>query len=131
MDLSTKHEFYELGYNGFDFSLNSRVVNALDANMILIGATDRICEMKKEFEQDENKDENKDESQDKKTERFQTVTEPYRKAAEWSLQHGACILFGIQQENKWTHKHETFYSKNISMLKGPGDMKKGVPRISI
>ncbi len=43
---------------------------------------------------------------------------------DWALDKGACLLFAIQQ------KHEGLvegmkYNKNLSMLRGPGDIAKG------
>jgi acyl CoA:acetate/3-ketoacid CoA transferase beta subunit len=42
----------------------------------------------------------------------------------WAIEHGGCILWTIDQTHKSSiipHK----YGKNLSMLKGPGDVPKG------
>ena len=42
------------------------------------------------------------------------------------VEHGACLLWAIQQPNPgFVYKQGNFYNKNLSMLKGPGDIPKG------
>ncbi len=47
---------------------------------------------------------------------------------DWALKNGASLLWGIQQPKpKWiyTRDKSLTYGKNISMLKGPGEVSKG------
>ena len=45
--------------------------------------------------------------------------------AQWALDNGACLLFGFTQWEKHTGVIGYKYNKNVSMLRGPGDVPKG------
>jgi hypothetical protein len=48
----------------------------------------------------------------------------HKEVCKWALDNGACLLFCIQQPE--VHKEKLIkYNKPISMLKGPGEVKKG------
>lgn len=44
---------------------------------------------------------------------------------QWAFQNGACLLFSYTQSIQETATIVSKYSKNISMLKGPGEVSKG------
>jgi len=47
-------------------------------------------------------------------------------AGDWALRNGACYLWPFNQARDTTEYIRAFgYSKNLSMLKGPGDVLKG------
>jgi hypothetical protein len=43
----------------------------------------------------------------------------------WALEHGACLLFALQQGSTAHSIVSHNYSKRLSMLKGPGEVLKG------
>lgn len=45
---------------------------------------------------------------------------------QWALDNGACLLWGFQQEPHRSRLSAMKYNKNISMLKGPGEVARGV-----
>ena len=44
---------------------------------------------------------------------------------QWALENGACLLWGFQQEAHQSRVFVMKYNKNISMLRGPGEVSRG------
>jgi len=48
-----------------------------------------------------------------------------KEVAKWALENGACLIFSFTQEKKEEKVVVCKYDKNLSMIKGPGDVLKG------
>ena len=44
---------------------------------------------------------------------------------QWAFENGACLLWGFQQEQHRPKVQVMKYNKNISMLRGPGEVARG------
>jgi hypothetical protein len=50
--------------------------------------------------------------------------------AQWALERGACLIFSFTQAPKTGGVTSHSYGKNVSMLRGPGEVSKGTFRES-
>ena len=83
-----------------------------DINMVIMGAED-------------GKQEIMDTTDEKQKEIMRASIEKQKEIKEWAFKNGACFLFGFQSQSHQAIASVMKYNKNISMLKGPGDVPRG------
>ncbi len=103
-------EVYELAKNKQFEKVKAKVALGANINMVIMGAADG-----QQDEKSAKKDHHDDSKSDGK----------YGEILHWSLINGACLVFSFTQSSTPSPTLVSKYSKNLSMLRGPGEVPRG------